>query len=242
MALVAGKNTVIEALKGGRKVFKIIVEKGNHKDSKIFWILEFAREKKIPVVFVDRQEALKKGIKLKQGVAAEIEDFRYTDYDTLLELAEKQENSLLVILDNIEDPQNFGNIIRTAEFFGVSGIVIRKRRSVQVTPVVERISQGATSKVKISRVPNLASAIDKAKSKGFFVVGLDEDSKIILTPEKLEAKTLLVVGGEDRGISRLVKEKCEVLLRLEGPGSVGSLNAASAFAAACYCYVLREIK
>lgn len=242
MALVSGKNTVIEALKSNRRVFKIFIEKGIRRDAKISTILEVAREKNIPVLFVDYPEAFKKGVKLKQGIAAEVEEFRYTDFDALLEEIEKFDNSLLAILDNIEDPQNFGNIIRTAEFFNVSGIVIRKRRSVQVTPVVERISQGATSKIKICRVTNLANAIDKAKSIGFFVIGLDEDSEVVLTPEKLETKTVMVLGGEDRGISRLVKEKCDLLLKLEGSGSVGSLNAASAFAAACYCYVLRLIK
>lgn len=241
MVLISGKNTVIEALKGRRKVFKIYVDERFIKDAKVSWIIEQAKSSGIPIKFFKSNDPRFQRSKIRQGVAAEVEDFSYVDFEGLLSETEKREDSLIVFLDGIEDPQNFGNIIRTSEFFGVQGIVIRKKRSVQVTPVVERISQGASSNVMIARVSNIARAIEKARKAGFFIIGLEEDSEKVLKPESFYKKTALVVGGENTGISRIVREKCDVLLKLAGMGKVGSLNAASAFAAACYCYMLRNL-
>lgn len=238
MAFVTGKNTVIEALKSSRKVFRIFVVKSGLEDPKIAWILAKARTSGIPVTFLDKEEAGKLDFKIRQHVAAEVEDYKYADLRDILVRARSSRSSLVVFLDGVEDPQNFGNIVRTAEFFGSHGIVIRKKRSVQVTPVVERISQGAASRILISRVPNIARSIEMAKEEGFYVIGLEADGESILVPSEVPVKTAFVVGGENTGLSRLVREKCDAVMRIEGKGTINSLNVASAFAIACYCYSL----
>lgn len=239
LAFVTGKNTVLEALKGKRKVFKVIIFKEYFQDEKISEIYKEAKKRGVTVELIGKERAFELGLRVKQGVAAELEEYPYEDFEKLVSIASSKDSALLVFLDNLEDPQNFGNIIRTAEFFGALGIVIRKKRSVQVTPVVERISQGASSYLKIARVANISQSLKKVKEAGFFVIGLDEKAEETLTPEKFSKKTALVLGGEDKGLSRLTKENCDLLLKLKGSGKTTSLNAASAFSAACYCYVLK---
>lgn len=238
MAFVTGKNTVIEALRGRRRVFRIFIEKHDIKDPKIAEILAKARSSDIPVSFISKEDAQRLGLKIKQHVAAEVEEYRYADIQEIFRRAGSKEASMIVFLDGVEDPQNFGNIIRTAEFFGADGIVIRKKRSVQVTPVVERISQGAASGILISRVPNIARSVEMAKNEGFYVIGLEADGREVLAPLAISRKTAFVLGGENTGLSRLVREKCDAVMRIEGKGTLNSLNVASAFAVACYCFYL----
>jgi 23S rRNA (guanosine2251-2'-O)-methyltransferase len=239
LPFITGRNSVLEALKGRRKIYRLFVLKNQAEKPQLKEIIGLASTKKVRVVWLEKEAETLKHLKLKQGVAAEVEEFSYTDFDRFLEEVTKKPTSFVVVVDNLEDPQNFGNLLRTAEFFGADGVIIRKKRSVQVTPVVERISQGATNHLKIARVANLSRAIESLKNADFFVAGLDAAATEVLKPETLAPKTVLVVGGEDRGLSRLVKEKCDNLFRIEGYGKLTSLNAASAFAAAAYCYVLR---
>ena len=239
--MITGRNTVLEALKGKRRVYRLFILKRHKEKPQLKEIVKLAVDRKVPVEWVDEGSKRLAYLHFKQGIAAEVEEFPYMDFDRLVDEASQNPAALLVVVDNLEDPQNFGNILRTAEFFGAGGVIIRKKRSVQVTPVVERISQGAASYLKIARVANLSKAIKRLKEAGFFVAGLDASAPLVLKPDVLELKTVLVVGGEDRGLSRLVKENCDALFKLEGTGKVGSLNAASAFAAAAYCYVLRKL-
>lgn len=239
--VITGRNTVLEALKGERRVFRVFILKRYREKPQLKELVKLAENKGVPVEWVDEGSGRLEHLHFRQGIAAEVEEFSYTDFDNLIDDAIQSSSSLLVIVDNLEDPQNLGNILRTAEFFGAGGVIIRKKRSVQVTPVVERISQGAAGYLKIARVANLSQAIERLKEANIFVAGLDASAPLVLKPDMLELKTAIVIGGEDKGLSRLVKEKCDALFRLEGSGKVGSLNAASAFAAAAYCYILRKL-
>lgn len=242
MVIITGRNTVFEALRIGRRVKKIYLSERFQNNPKYKLLLNEANKRGVEVKFLKDEELKKISSKIKQGVAAEAEDFNYADFDSIIAETSKMTKSMIAFLDGLEDPQNLGNILRTAGFIGTSGIVIRKKRSVQVTPVVERISQGAALTVPVARVSNLRSAILKAKEASFWVVGLEADGDTIIKPEILPEKCAFVIGGEDTGISRLVKEECDFIMKIEGSGAVSSLNAASAFAIASYCWKLRILK
>jgi 23S rRNA (guanosine2251-2'-O)-methyltransferase len=242
MVILTGRNTVLEALRIGRRVRRIYLSLHFQNNPKYRLLLSEAKKKGVEVRILNDDELRRICPKIRQGIAAEAEDFSYADFDSILAENLKISKSMMAFLDGLEDPQNLGNILRTAGFIGASGIVLRKKRSVQVTPVVERISQGAALTVPVARVSNLRSAVLKAKEAGFWVVGLEADGDIILKPEALPEKCAFVIGGEDTGISRLVREECDYIVKIEGSGAVSSLNAASAFAVASYCWKLRVIK
>ena len=206
---VTGANSIAEALKAG-VVNKIYI--GEHVNPRLAKILAEAKKQKIPIVKV----------KNLKRVEADVSPIKYYDFDFVVEKALK-ENGFLLFLDSIQDPQNLGAVLRTAEFFGCSGVVIPKRRAVQVTETVVEVSQGAAFHLKISRVENLANAIKKIKKYGFLVVGAEiggDDLRSV----KFTPPLALVVGGEDRGISQPVKKRCDFLVEIKGVGKTPSLN------------------
>lgn len=153
----------------------------------------------------------------------------YTDLPVLLEIAAaKNELPFLLILDGIEDPHNFGAILRTAEAAGVHGVVIRKRRQVQVTETVLRTSTGAAEEVPIARVANIAEAISYLKEQNIVVKGVEIDGKTIYNEADFREPLALVVGSEGQGLSRLVKERCDEIVRIPMRGKINSLNASVA--------------
>jgi len=164
-----------------------------------------------------------------QGIVVEIENYEYCDIDDLL----KKENPLLVILDHLEDPHNFGAIIRTCEAAGVDGIIIPKNRSVDVNSTVMRTSVGALDNVKIAQVTNLKNTINYLKSKGFWIVGTDMDGT---NYQKIDynGKMAIVTGSEGFGMSRIVKEACDFIATIPMRGSINSLNASVATALVVY--------
>ncbi len=241
MIFITGRNSVEEALKSRRYVERVFISEKHRNDSRYLKLVEIARKKGVQVDFIPEKRLFELTDKVKQGILAKVEDFKYVEIEEIAESLNDAPSALIVVLDSVEDPQNLGNIIRTAEFFGADAVVIRKKRSAQVTPVVERISQGATNYIRISRVPNIARALNLLKENDFFVVGLTAKSQNVLVPDVFRGRTVIVVGGEDKGLSRLTEEACDVLVALPGKGSTGSLNAASAFAAAAYCWRIAEI-
>ncbi len=206
---VTSINSIAEALKAG-VVNKIYV--GEKVTPKIAKLIAEAKKQRVPVVKVRN---------LKR-VEADVSPIKYYDFDFIVEKALK-ENGFLLFLDSIQDPQNLGAVLRTAEFFGCSGVVIPKRRAAQVTETVVEVSQGAAFHLKISRVENLAAHIKKVKKYGFLVVGAEvggDDLRSI----KFSPPLALVVGGEDRGISQPVKKQCDFLVEIKGSGKTPSLN------------------
>ena len=153
----------------------------------------------------------------------------YKKIPDLLEIAsQKNEAPFIIVLDGIEDPHNFGAILRTAEAAGVHGVVIRKVRQVQLNETVMRISTGAAKKVAIARVPNIAEAISKIKDENIVVIGVEIDGKRFYNEADFKVPVALVVGSEGKGLSRLVKERCDEVVRIPMRGTINSLNASVA--------------
>ncbi|WP_097028504.1 23S rRNA (guanosine(2251)-2'-O)-methyltransferase RlmB [Clostridium peptidivorans] len=227
--ILEGRNAVIEALKADTTIEQVLVAKGDTKGS-INLILSLAREKKIVVKEVDRKKLDSiSETGSHQGVIAYKTPYKYCDVVDILNYAkEKGEKPFIVILDEIEDPHNFGAIIRTAEVSGVHGIIISKRRSVGVTPTVYKSSAGAVEHVKIAKVSNINSTIDELKENGIWVYGADIKGEQYCYEANLEGSIALIIGSEGKGMSKLTQEKCDVLIKIPMLGRVNSLNASVA--------------
>lgn len=216
---VYGKNVVIETLKNNQPIKKAIIYK-NFQDKNIISALQ---KKNIPIKFVEKFELDKLANGNHQGIMISIPDYEYVSLDELLE----KENPLLVILDHLEDPHNLGAIVRTCEAAGVDGIIIPKNRSVEVTSTVMRTSVGALDYVKIARVTNLTETMNYLKKQGFWIVGTDMDGEDYQEID-YRGKTVLAIGNEGSGMSRLVKENCDFIASIPMNGHVNSLNASVA--------------
>ncbi|NLY66470.1 MAG: 23S rRNA (guanosine(2251)-2'-O)-methyltransferase RlmB [Tissierellia bacterium] len=226
---VIGRNPVLEILKTDKEIEKILVAKGQLKGS-INKIVALAKDMNIVVQYVDKKklDQVSQGGN-HQGVAALISPYRYSSMDEILNKAKKlQEPPFLLILDGIEDPYNLGSIIRTAECSGVHGIIIPKRRSAHVTETVYKSSAGAVEHMLIAKVNNLSNTIDELKEKGLWIYGAHMEGKDKYFEVDLTGAVALVIGSEGKGISRLVKEKCDFLLNIPMVGKISSLNASNA--------------
>lgn len=229
--IIYGKNPVKEAIyQPSSKIEEILVSEDGEKE-RVSEILKLAREKRIKVSFLPR-DALSRisGTSHHQGIIARVSDFEYTEVDHILRYArEKEERVFLIILDHIEDPQNLGGIIRTVNVLGAHGIVIPKDRAASVTPSVIKASAGATGFVRIARVVNLVRTIGDLKERGIWIVGADPSAHRLVFEEELGSLDLaLVIGGEGKGLGRLVKERCDLLVSIPSVGEVSSLNASVA--------------
>lgn len=227
--LIEGRNGVMEALKSDKSIESIVVSKGNINGS-LNAIIAMAKEKKIVIKEVDRKklDAMSQ-TENHQGIIAKVTPYKYCEMDDILnESKNRSEDPFILILDEIEDPHNFGAIIRTAEISGVHGIIIPKRRNVGVTPVVYKTSAGAVEHMKIAKVTNINSAIDLLKKSGVWIYGADMHGEKYCFDTNLKGAIALVIGSEGKGISKLTKEKCDVLVKIPMKGKVNSLNASVA--------------
>ena len=164
-----------------------------------------------------------------QNVAAEVVEFDYAEVDDLLVLArERGELPLLLALDSLQDPQNLGTLIRTAEAVGAHGVILPRHRAAGITTAVERSSAGAVEHLPVAEVANLNRAADDLKKQGVWIIGLDAEAEQTYDKIDPDMPLCLVVGSEGKGISRLLREKCDLLVKLPMRGQVGSLNAAVA--------------
>lgn len=218
---VFGKNVAYDTLMGKTSVKKCFLDK-DFKDNEIISLL---KQKRIRIDYLLKRDLDKKVNGLHQGIILEIEDYKYASLDSILEL----EEPLLVILDHIEDPHNFGAIIRTCEAAGVDGIIIPNDRSVEVNGTVVKTSVGTTEKVKIVRVTNLVNTMKELKKKGFWIFGTDMEGSDYTTLD-YKGKTAIVCGNEGKGMSRLVEENCDFIATIPMQGTVNSLNASVATA------------
>ena len=223
---IEGRNSVIELLESGRDVNKILIARGE-KHGSIHKIITMARERKIVVTEIERSKLNRIAqTQNHQGVIAIVPPFAYCEVDDILELANaRNEMPFLLILDGIEDPHNLGSIIRTAETAGVHGIIIPKRRAAQVNSTVSKVSAGAVEYMKISRVNNINETIRYLKQKGIWICGTDMDTDIIYTKQDYRIPIAIVIGSEGFGMSRLVKENCDFIVKIPMKGQINSLNA-----------------
>lgn len=224
--IVEGRNSVFELLNSDRDINKIFVQSGE-KHGAIFKIIALAKEKKIVVSECEKSKLdMMSKTKNHQGVIAVVPPFNYVEVEDILDVAkEKNEDSFILILDGIEDPHNLGAIIRTAETAGVHGIIIPKRRAAQVNSTVAKVSAGAVEHVKIARVNNLNDAISKLKDNGVWVYGTDGEADTYYYDMDLKGSVAIVIGSEGFGMSRLVRENCDGLVKIPMKGKVTSLNA-----------------
>ena len=223
---VEGRNSVIELLESGRDINKIFVAKGE-KHGSINKILALAKEHKVIVTEVEKSKINSMSqTDNNQGVIAIVPPFNYCEVDDILNLAkEKNEDPFIIILDGIEDPHNLGSIIRTAETAGVHGIIIPKRRAAQVNSTVNKVSAGAVEHMKIARVNNITETIRYLKENDLWICGTDINTNTYYYNQDFKMPIGIVIGNEGFGMSRLVKENCDFLIKIPMKGKITSLNA-----------------
>lgn len=227
-----GRNAVYELLKTDKEIDKVLVQ-NDLKDEASKRLINVMRSHKVKVQLVDKYVIEKESeSKRHQGFIAFTSEYEYADlYDLLEEVKDK--DGFIVVLNEILDPHNLGSIIRVCECAGVDGLVISKDRSASVSDTVMRISAGAANHVKVARVTNINNAIDKLKEEGFWVYAAEVGGES-LYKSNLTGKLCLVIGGEDSGVKRLTKEKCDGILSIPMFGKVNSLNASVACGVVVY--------
>ena len=227
-----GRNAVIELLKTEKTIDKLMLEKG--AQGSLGLIFAQARKRNIRVQFVDRQVLDKESVSRRhQGVIAFTSDYEYYDLDEIIADKKSEKGGFIVLCDGIEDVHNLGSIIRVAECAGADGVVIPKSGSASVTESVIRISAGAAEHMKVAKVPNMNQAVETLQKNGYWVYALEAGGEDIYS-ENFAGNIALVVGGEDSGVKRLTKEKCDKTLSLPLQGKVNSLNASVALGIAAY--------
>lgn len=216
---ICGKNVAKEYLNTNEKIRKVyLIENYNDEE-----IIKMIKEKTDNIQFVPKKELDRITKENHQGIILCIDDFKYSELSEIT----NEENNLIVILDHIEDPHNFGAIIRTCEAAGVKGIIVPKNRSVDVTPTVIRTSVGASKYVPVVQVTNLVSTMKELKKKGYWIVGTDMDGKSYDEID-YKGKTCIVIGSEGFGMSRIVRENCDFIATIPMNGKINSLNASVA--------------
>lgn len=226
--MLAGRNAVMEALKGSSRINRLMVADGSSEGS-IRELIAVAKEKGVPVQFLERSklDSMAKGIR-HQGVLAQVSPVEYVELEDILSKArEKQEDPFIILLDELEDPHNLGAILRSADAAGAHGVLIPKRRSCPLSATVAKTSAGAVEHVPVARIGNIVQTIKALKEDGLWVAGADMDGKNYYEAD-LTGPLLLVVGSEGQGIGRLVKEQCDFIVRIPMLGAINSLNASVA--------------
>jgi 23S rRNA (guanosine2251-2'-O)-methyltransferase len=229
MPFLAGRNAVLEAIRAGRRVRRIVVENSlRASDPAVRDVLDAAAEARIPIERAPRAR-LNTIHPRHQGVAAEVDPFAYTPFPALKDRAREAGAAALVLaLDELQDPQNLGSLLRTALAVSATGVVVPERRAVGVNPTVVRASAGAAEHLAICQVPNLARALTELKDIGAWVVGLDAHAGEVYDQIDVDGPLVVVVGSEGSGLRRLVRETCDFVVRLPMAGPTDSLNAAVA--------------
>ena len=223
---VEGRNAVIELLESNRDINKIYISNGE-KNGSINKIIAMARENKVIIQEVNKSKLEQMACSDNhQGVIAIVPPFEYCDIDDILnEANQKNEDPFIIILDGIEDPHNLGAIIRTAETAGVNGIIIPKRRAAGVNSTVAKVAAGAVEHMKIARVNNINEAIRYLKDNDVWICGTDMDTNKYYYNQDLTGPLAIVIGSEGFGMSKLVKENCDFLVKIPMKGKITSLNA-----------------
>ncbi|WP_037350534.1 23S rRNA (guanosine(2251)-2'-O)-methyltransferase RlmB [Anaeroarcus burkinensis] len=241
--VIAGRNSVGEALKSGRPLNKLLIAKGERQGS-LRELAGMAKDKGILVQEVEPQRLAQLAPGQRhQGVVAMASPVEYAEVEDILAAAEaKGEAPLIVVLDELEDPHNLGAVLRSVDAAGAHGVIIPKRRSCPLSTTVAKTSAGAVEYVPVARVANLAQTLDKLKKAGVWVAGCDMDGTENYFEASLKGPLALVIGGEGRGLGRLVKEHCDFLVRIPMQGHVNSLNASVACSLVLYEAVRQRLQ
>ncbi len=227
---IVGKNAVINAAESKRKFFEVFVSYQNLNSCES--VLKYAESRDVKISILRRNEMDERFPKDKhQGIVAFVEDYEYVEIEDILE---DNDNPFIVILDGLEDPHNLGAILRTAEATNVDCVVIPKNRSVGLNATVAKVSTGAIEYVPVAQVTNLTQTIKKIKNMGVWVVGTDSDATMDYTEIDGNMRVAIVIGSEGKGISRLVKEQCDYLVKIPMNGKINSLNASVSAALMMY--------
>lgn len=239
---IEGRNSVLELLESGKDINKLLIQKGERHGS-INKILQIAKHNRVVVVETDKNKLdMMSQTHNHQGVIAIVPPFEYCEVDDILEEAKfKKEDPFILILDRIEDPHNLGSIIRTAETAGVHGIIIPKRRSATVNSTVNKVSAGAVQYMKIARVNNINDTIRYLKNNDVWICGTDINTNVEYTRQDMKMPLAIIIGSEGFGISKLVKENCDFLVKIPMNGKITSLNASVSAGIIIY-EVLRQRK
>lgn len=225
---IIGRNPVLEALRSERDINKIWIAEGSQK-GQMQQIIGIAKERQVLVQFVPKKKIDQMSDGNHQGVIAQVAAYSYAELDDLFARAEERnEAPFFLLLDEIEDPHNLGSIMRTADAAGAHGIIIPKRRAVGLTATVAKLSTGAIEYIPVARVTNMARAIDDIKERGVWIVGTDAKGSDDYRSMDGSMPVGLVIGSEGKGMGRLIKDKCDFLVRLPMKGHVTSLNASVA--------------
>ncbi|MBS6105296.1 MULTISPECIES: 23S rRNA (guanosine(2251)-2'-O)-methyltransferase RlmB [Anaerococcus] len=230
MDKIYGRKPVLETIDAGLNIHKAYIM--DQKTPIVAKIVDKLTKNNVPIKYVDKN--FFENVDMNhQGVMIEVDSYKYAD------LSELENANRLILLDKIEDPHNLGAIIRSAESFGFDGVIIPEHRSAKVTPTVYKTSAGAINNIKVVMVTNLNQTIENLKENGFWIYGLAGEASENIAQTNLTGKVGLVVGNEGDGLSRLVRENCDVLVKIPMLGKVNSLNASVASALSMY-EVLRQ--
>ena len=232
--VLVGRNAVTEALKGQRPLNKLLVQEGAHGGS-LGELLALAKGKGVPVETVKAERLDKLAVGMRhQGVAALAAPIAFQTLDAVFaKAAAKGEQPFLLLLDELQDPQNVGALIRTADAAGVHGVLMPRRRSCPLNAVVAKISAGAVEYVPVVQIGNIAQTMEELKSRGCWLVGADMDG-VDFYAANMTGPIVLVIGAEGKGLGRLVKQKCDDIVSIPMHGGVNSLNASNAGAILMY--------
>ena len=208
----------MEAIKTKRKIHELYIQKGTNKE-----VFSFVNDKSIKIVELEKQKMNEVCMNNHQGIGAKIDDYKYLSLEDAL--AKPKENKVFVMLDQLEDPHNLGAILRSADAFQIDGIIIPKNRSVQLTATVAKVSTGAIEHVDVISVTNLTQTIKTLKEHGFWVAGTAMDTEKTIHDINVDTDLCIVIGNEGKGISRLVKQNCDYVVKIPMGGHMNSLNA-----------------
>ncbi|MCG2794482.1 MAG: 23S rRNA (guanosine(2251)-2'-O)-methyltransferase RlmB [Actinomycetia bacterium] len=229
---VEGRNPVLEALRGPRDVGRVYIAEGTNRSGIVEEIIGLAGQGGAPVISLSREEFSRMArTSSPQGILASVSRYRYATLDELTGGFKDGRTPLVLILDGVEDPRNFGSLLRVADAVGASGVIIARRRSSPVTAVVAKASAGAVEHVTVAKVASITGTLLRMKDEGLWVVGADAGSDELYYRLDLTVPVAVVLGGEGKGLRRLVKERCDYLARLPMSGRISSLNVSTAAAA-----------
>ena len=236
--IIFGRNPVAEVLKGERTVERLLVQDG--AKASLGKIISLAKNKGIRIEYVSKNELDKLSSGgAHQGVIAKTSNYNYASLEEIIAKTAGEESSIVLLLDEIEDPHNLGAIMRTAECVGAAGIVIPKRRSCGLTETVAKTSAGAIEYMPCAKVGNLVAAMEQLKQQGFWIYALDMDGEGLWDSD-ITGKVALVIGNEGKGVSRLVRENCDFVISIPMKGKIESLNASNAAAVVMYEIMRRQ--
>lgn len=226
--IIGGKNPVLEALRADRDINKIWIAEGVQKKG-ITELLQLAKDKGVIVQSVPKKKIDGLTDTNHQGIAAAVAAYNYANLEDLFEAAaSKNEDPFFLILDELEDPHNLGSIMRTADAIGVHGLIIPKRRAVGLTGVVAKASTGAIEHVPVVRINNLSQTVDELKKRGVWIAGTDAKESVDYRRMDASLPLAVIIGSEGKGMSRILRDKCDFLYQLPMVGHVTSLNASVA--------------